>query len=25
MDWLADILDEWSKSMAHVNPHAWDF
>jgi hypothetical protein len=25
MDWLAEILDEWSKSMAHVNPHAWDF
>jgi vacuolar-type H+-ATPase subunit I/STV1 len=25
MDWLAEILDEWSKSMAHVNPRHWDF
>lgn len=25
MDWLAEILDEWSKSMGHVNPNTWDF
>lgn len=25
MDWLAEILDEWSKAMSHVNPNAWDF
>jgi hypothetical protein len=25
LDWLAEILDEWSKSMTHVNPNAWDF
>ena len=25
MDWLAEILDEWNKSMSHVNPRDWDF
>ena len=25
MDWLANILDEWSNSMSRISPNAWDF
>jgi hypothetical protein len=25
VDWLAEILDEWSISMGRVNPRVWDF
>lgn len=25
MDWLANILDEWSNAMSRISPNAWDF
>jgi hypothetical protein len=25
MDWLGEILDEWSHTMSRVRPNAWDF
>jgi len=25
MDWLGEILDEWSRSMSQISPDAWDF